>query len=70
MPYVNVRITNTSTNEQKTEIVKQITETLRTVLGKNPAETHIIIDEISEDNWGYRCMLTTDYRRLQREGKA
>jgi 4-oxalocrotonate tautomerase len=64
MPYVNVRITKTGvTVEQKAQIVKEITETLQRVLGKKPEHTHIIIDEIDEQNWGFAGMLTTEYRK-------
>ena len=64
MPYVNVRITRDGvTREQKAQIVAEITETLARVLGKKPEHTHIIIDEIDTDNWGYAGVLTTDYRK-------
>ena len=62
MPYVNVRITrNGVTAEQKAQIVKEITQTLQRVLGKRPEHTHIIIDEIEPENWGFAGMLTTQY---------
>jgi 4-oxalocrotonate tautomerase len=62
MPYVNVRITrNGVTAEQKAQIVKEITQTLQRVLGKRPEHTHIIIDEIEPENWGFAGMLTTEY---------
>ena len=64
MPYVNVRITRDGvTREQKAQIVSEITDTLARVLGKKPEHTHIIIDEVDTDNWGYAGMLTTDYRK-------
>lgn len=63
MPYVNVRITKDgATTAQKRRIVKEITETLVNVLGKKPEYTHIIIDEIEPENWGFAGMLTTDFR--------
>jgi 4-oxalocrotonate tautomerase len=66
MPYVNVKITRDGvTSEQKAQIVSEITETLRRVLGKRPDHTHIVIDEIDPENWGYAGMLTTEYRRQQ-----
>ncbi len=64
MPYVNVRITKDGvTAEQKAQIVAEITRTLQTVLGKRPEHTHIIIDEIDPENWGFGGMLTTEYRK-------
>jgi 4-oxalocrotonate tautomerase len=63
MPYVNVRITPGATRNQKAQLVKEITDTLVKVLGKNPEHTHIIIDEVDEDNWGFSGMLTSEYRK-------
>ena len=66
MPYVNVRITKDGvTAEQKAAIVREITETLGRVLGKRPEHTHVIIDEVDPENWGYAGMLTTEYRRRE-----
>lgn len=62
MPYVNVRITkNGVTIAQKAQIVSEITQTLHSVLGKRPEHTHIIIDEVELENWGFAGMLTTEY---------
>jgi 4-oxalocrotonate tautomerase len=64
MPYVNVKITRTGvTAEQKAQVVREITETLQRVLGKRPEHTHIVIDEVEEENWGFSGMLTTESRR-------
>ena len=53
MPYVNVRVTRTGvTAEQKAEIIKGITDLLVRVLGKDPASTFVVIDEVDFDNWG------------------
>lgn len=64
MPYVNVRITKDGiTAEQKSQIVAEITHTLQRVLGKRPEHTHVVIDEIEPENWGFAGMLTTEYRK-------
>jgi 4-oxalocrotonate tautomerase len=64
MPYVNVRITKDGvTAEQKSQIVAEITQTLQRVLGKQPEHTHVVIDEIEPENWGFAGMLTTEYRK-------
>lgn len=66
MPYVNVRITKDGvTADQKRQLVEEITDTLVRVLGKKPEHTHIVIDEIEPENWGFAGMLTTEYRRRQ-----
>lgn len=64
MPFVNVKITRDEvTAEQKAQIVAEITATLQRVLGKRPEHTHIVIDEVDPDNWGYAGLLTTAYRQ-------
>lgn len=66
VPYVSVRITRDGvTAEQKAQIVAEITETLRSVLGKRPEHTRVIIDEVEPDNWGFAGVLTPEYRRQQ-----
>jgi 4-oxalocrotonate tautomerase len=63
MPFVSVKITAGATRQQKQEIVRSITETLVRVLAKKPEHTHVVIDEIPEENWGFAGMLTDDFRR-------
>jgi 4-oxalocrotonate tautomerase len=70
MPYVNVRITRGATVEQKARIVAEMTQTLVEVLGKKPEHTHVIIDEIDEENWGFAGLLTTVFRERERESHA
>ena len=53
MPYVNIKITREgATAEQKAELIKGATQLLVDVLGKNPATTVVVIDEVETDNWG------------------
>jgi 4-oxalocrotonate tautomerase len=53
MPYVNIRITReVASAEQKAALIKGATQLLADVLGKNPATTVVVIDEIETDNWG------------------
>jgi len=53
MPYVNIKITREgATAEQKAELIAGVTRLLQTVLGKNPATTVVVIDEVATDNWG------------------
>ncbi|WP_044872798.1 4-oxalocrotonate tautomerase family protein [Pseudomonas sp. LFM046] len=66
MPFVSVRITRDGvTREQKAQVIAEITETLQRVLGKRPDLTHIVIEEVDTDNWGYSGITTTEYRRQQ-----
>lgn len=53
MPFVNIRITNEGVSaEKKAELIEGVTGLLARVLGKNPATTVVIIDEVDPDNWG------------------
>ncbi|WP_370979499.1 4-oxalocrotonate tautomerase family protein [Agaribacterium sp. ZY112] len=63
MPYVNVQITAGASREQKAEVVKDITDSLSRVLGKKPEHTHVVIQEIEEENWGYSGLLTDDWKK-------
>lgn len=70
MPYVNVQITRGATRAQKTRLVQDITESLVRVLGKKPEHTHIVIEEIAEENWGFSGMLTDDWKKLNGTKRA
>ncbi len=66
MPFVNVKITKDgATREQKAQIVAEITDTLVRVLGKKPEHTHIVIDEVELENWGFTGILTDEFRKKQ-----
>lgn len=62
MPYVNVQITKGASREQKSALVKEITDSLVRHLGKKPEHIHIVIQEIAEEDWGYAGMLTDDWK--------
>jgi 4-oxalocrotonate tautomerase len=67
MPYVNIRITREGvTAEQKAELIKGATQLLVDVLGKNPATTVVVIDEVDTDNWGIGGESITVRRRAGR----
>ena len=63
MPYVNVKITPAVSREQKAQLVREITEALVRVLNKHPEETHIVIDEVPMENWGFSGVLVDEYRK-------
>ena len=53
MPYVNIKITREGASaEQKAALIAGVTALLRDTLGKNPATTVVVIDEVDTDNWG------------------
>ena len=64
MPYVNIKITREgATTEQKAELIRGVTELLRDKLGKNPATTVVVIEEVETDNWGIGGESVTVRRR-------
>jgi len=53
MPFVNIKVTDEGvTAEQKAQLIRGATDLLVDVLGKNPATTVVVIEEVSTDNWG------------------
>jgi len=53
MPYVNIKITKEgASSEQKAVLIRGVTDLLVKTLGKNPATTVVVIDEVETDNWG------------------
>lgn len=66
MPYVNVQITKGATKEQKSEIIKDITDSLVRVLKKKPEHTHIVIQEIADEDWGFDGVRTDIWKENQK----
>lgn len=68
MPYVNVQITREgATREQKAEVIRRITETLVQVLGKEPATTFVVIEEVALEDWGVGGLPVDEFRRRRRQ---
>ena len=64
MPYINIRITKEGvTKRQKQELITGATQLLVDVLGKDPATTVVVIDEVDTDNWGFAGEPITERRR-------
>lgn len=70
MPYANIQITKGATRAQKAQLVKEVTESLVRIFGKNPEHTHIVIQEIEEENWGFSGLLTTEWKRNSPDNKT
>ncbi len=62
MPFVNVKITTGATDQQKEALIEGITDLLVRVLDKNPASTHVVIEEIAPENWGIRGRTVAELR--------
>ena len=70
MPYVNIRITREGvTADQKEILIRDTTAMLERVLNKAPQTTHVVIDEIETDNWGFGGESVTFYRQQAQEKK-
>ncbi len=70
MPLVIIKVTGGSeapTFEQKEELIREATDLVVRVLGKNRATTSVIIEEVPPENWGIGGLNTQARRRL--EGK-
>jgi 4-oxalocrotonate tautomerase len=64
VPYVNIKITEEgATSEQKAKLIEGVTHLLKDVLGKNPATTIVVIDEVPTDNWGIAGEPVTSRRK-------
>lgn len=63
MPYVNVRLTEGATQDQKETVIRGITDLLVKELGKNPETTFAVIDEVPTDNWGIGGRTVTERRK-------
>lgn len=54
MPYVKIEITREGvTREQKQTLIKGVTDLIVNTLNKDPHLTHVVIQEIELDDWGY-----------------
>ena len=71
MPYVNIRVTEEGvTAAQKLQLIEGVTDLLSDVLGKDPATTFVIIDEVPTDNWGLDRENITSRRQREAATKA
>ena len=54
MPYIKIELTREGvTREQKQELIKGVTDLITNVLNKDPHLTHVVIQEVNLDDWGY-----------------
>ena len=70
MPYVHIRITDEGvTAAHKAALIEGVTRLLQEVLGKNPATTFVVIEEVDTDHWGIAGETVTVLReRAKKEG--
>ncbi|WP_457585121.1 tautomerase family protein [Ensifer canadensis] len=73
MPIVTVQVTREGTTpdrnsvsaEEKTAIIKGVSEVLLNVLHKPLESTYVVIEEVDLDNWGWGGLPTAQYRALR-----
>tara|TARA_R110002049_G_scaffold201563_1_gene372306 strand:+ start:19302 stop:19520 length:219 start_codon:yes stop_codon:yes gene_type:complete len=72
MPYVNIKVTREGgpdgtgpSPEEKNRLIKGVTDLLQQVLGKSPATTFVVIDEVALEDWGIGGLPVPEYRRHQ-----
>ncbi len=54
MPYIKIEVTREGvTREQKKALIKGVTDVITDVLNKDPQLTHVVIQEVDLDDWGF-----------------
>jgi 4-oxalocrotonate tautomerase len=71
MPYINIQITREgASREQKAQLIRGATDLVVQVLGKNPATTFVVIEEVDTDHWGIAGETVTVLRERAQQGGA
>ena len=70
MPYINIKITQGATSEQKAELIRGVTDLLVRVLNKAPAETFVVIDEVETEDWGIGGVSVQELRRQAQKDQS
>jgi 4-oxalocrotonate tautomerase len=71
MPVVTIKVTREGTTpdrqsvtaEEKAALIKGVSELLLEVLHKPLESTHVIIEEVDTDNWGWGGLPALEYRK-------
>lgn len=72
MPYVNIKVTREGGPdgsgpgpEEKAQLIAGVSDLLQRVLGKNPATTFVVIDEVGLESWGIGGLPVDAFRKTQ-----
>ncbi len=66
MPLINIKlIPDGITTEQKAQLIEGATDLMVRVLGKNPATTIVIIEEVEAESWGVAGQSVAERRKAQ-----
>ena len=52
MPLITVKTVGPISAEARNQLIERMTVVMQEVLGKNPATTHVLIEEVAAENWG------------------
>ena len=64
MPYIKIEVTREGvTNQQKQQLIAGVTRLITEVLDKDPKLTHVVIQEIETDDWGFAGEQVTELRK-------
>ncbi len=63
MPFIHIRLLEGVSAEKKAEVIRKVTDIMVDTLGKNPATTMVVIDDVPTDNWGIAGQSVTELRK-------
>ena len=60
MPYINVKMLEGRTREQKRQLAKAITEAMVDICGAKPEGTMVVIEEHAKEDWAVGGVMVAD----------
>jgi 4-oxalocrotonate tautomerase len=60
MPFVNVRMLEGRSLDQKRDLAKAITDAMETICNAKPEGTMVVIEEVPRENWARGGVLLSD----------
>lgn len=61
MPFVNVKLLEGRTHDQKKQLVKAITDAMVDICGAQADTTMVVIEDIARDHWGRGGKLLSEH---------
>ena len=60
MPFINVKMLDGRSEEQKRELVKAITDAMVNICGAEPESTMVVIENVAREDWAKGGILISD----------
>ncbi len=60
MPFINVRMLEGRSIDQKRDLAKAITDAIETICNAKPDDTMVVIEEVPRENWARGGVLLSD----------